>query len=513
MISKFFRISVGANVRRFLASLGMTMFLLCPAALSAQNGVTVSGLSVDAGTLMFDVSWNRDNMPPIAWSDTVWVFVDYNDAGTMRRLPLESGATLTTTSAPGVGQVEQLSNNNKGVRVIGNARSAGSFSATVKLLTATAAASGVCVYASNYPPEGIFVTDSDISFTGTPMYNLTFDYEGNIFTLPSGGTYLLPAGYTLLSFVDATDAPGMIIPTTSSLTAGQTTICRGASVTLTAVAVGAASYSFDNGTTWQATATLTESPTSTKSYTLKVKSVTGHVSRDSKTATVTVNALPTVPTDASSNARCGSGTVTFSATAPSSCTIDWYTASSMGSIVSGGNGVTSFSPLLTAATITYYAQSRNTFTNCVSTSRLAVTGTANELLAAPVVNATLCFGLPGKLQATAPSNATVTWYDAPTGGNLLYTGNALPLTPLYNNTTQYYAEARVENNCVSARIMSNYTVNNCMINGYCPGFTPGSVVSAITPAACGSFYSGQIGAAGYPAACVSYSAGWIGNAK
>ena len=78
---------------------GLLLFL-CPALLSAQNGVTVTNLSMDAGTVTFKVSWDKNNVPPV-WSDTVWVFVDYNNNGKMERLPLAPGATLTATSAPG----------------------------------------------------------------------------------------------------------------------------------------------------------------------------------------------------------------------------------------------------------------------------------------------------------------------------------------------------------------------------------------------------------------------------
>jgi hypothetical protein len=77
--------------------------MLCaPVMLTAQNGngVKVSNLSVDAGTVTFNVSWQTP-MPMALWSDTVWVFVDYNDAGVMKRLPV-TGATLTATSTIGV---------------------------------------------------------------------------------------------------------------------------------------------------------------------------------------------------------------------------------------------------------------------------------------------------------------------------------------------------------------------------------------------------------------------------
>jgi hypothetical protein len=66
--------------------------------------------------------------------------------------------------------------------------------------------------------------------------------------------------------------------------------------------------------------------------------------------------------------------VTFSAAVPDGTTIDWYTAASGGSIVSGGATVTSITSSLTATT-TYHAQARNTATGCVSAARTAVSGT------------------------------------------------------------------------------------------------------------------------------------------
>jgi hypothetical protein len=220
----------------------MTVLLLWPMALAAQNGngVTVSNLVVDAGTVTFNVSWDRDKVPAV-WSDSVWVFVDYNNKGKMERLPLLPGATLTATSAPGVGTVEQLPDNNKGVWVIGNARGAGSFSATVKLFTATATAtvSGACVYASNYPPVGEYTSVTNISFTGTPMYEIVLEETsgGNTYTAYSSGVYSIPEGSTFVSFTDATGAPGTfhcIPPAAPSVTTG--VFCYEQSGTLVAIA-------------------------------------------------------------------------------------------------------------------------------------------------------------------------------------------------------------------------------------------------------------------------------------
>jgi hypothetical protein len=198
--------------------------MMCiPAALMAQNGngVTVSGLVVTAGTATFNVSWQSVGMPTL-WSDTVWVWVDYNNAGMMERLPLSAGATLTETSAPGVGKVVPVDGNTQGVWVVGNARSAGSFSATVKLHTATADLAGACAYASNYLPVGEYSSSdaTEIVFTGTPMYTIVLkDNGGSTITRQSGSPFSVPASYTVQSFTDKTGAPGTIkcIPMTGNI--------------------------------------------------------------------------------------------------------------------------------------------------------------------------------------------------------------------------------------------------------------------------------------------------------
>jgi hypothetical protein len=192
------------------------MMLCCPIVLAAQNGVTVSGLAITSGTVTFNVSWKNTNMPSL-WSDTVWVFVDYNNKGVMERLPLSPGATLTATS-PG-GKVIEEPDNNQGVWVAGNARSAGSFSATVKLLTTVKDVAGACVYGSNYPPVGECLSASEVSFTGTPEYKVVLERSNKstyTVTVGKGESLPIPNGEVALSFTDKTGAPGKLncIPTT-----------------------------------------------------------------------------------------------------------------------------------------------------------------------------------------------------------------------------------------------------------------------------------------------------------
>jgi uncharacterized protein (TIGR02145 family) len=187
----------------FWRGLGGGFLLCCPVMLAAQtqNGVTVSNLAVDAGTVTFNVSWDKNTMPVALWSDSVWVFVDYNDAGVMKRLPV----TDATASA---GTVTKIPNNDKGVWVTGNARSAGSFSAKVELFTEIKDVGGACVYASNYPPVGKYIGTNEIQFTGTAPYTVML--EGVPEPQTAGSHYIV--GGTIASFTDKTGAPGIIIP-------------------------------------------------------------------------------------------------------------------------------------------------------------------------------------------------------------------------------------------------------------------------------------------------------------
>jgi hypothetical protein len=206
----------------------LLMMMCWPMVLSAQNGVTVSGLAVSAGsptTVTFNVSWSNTGMPDV-WSDTVWVWVDYNVAGVMERLPVTGG----TASA---GTVTKVSGNDKGVWLVGNARSAESFSAMVQLFTTENVVAGACAYASNYPPVGEYISasTSTISFTGTPPYNIVLkDAGGGTKTHTEDSPYPVPTGYTVQSFTDKTGAPGSFtcVPSTVyALQASAAGFCAG----------------------------------------------------------------------------------------------------------------------------------------------------------------------------------------------------------------------------------------------------------------------------------------------
>jgi len=86
-----------------------------------------------------------------------------------------------------------------------------------------------------------------------------------------------------------------------------------------------------------------------------------------------------------------------------------------------------------------------------STSGNSIAFTINALPAAPI-------GIPGSrcgtgaviISATPGDGETIDWYDTPTGGTLLETGNTSYTTPGIAATTVYYAEARnTSSGCVS----------------------------------------------------------------
>jgi hypothetical protein len=213
----------------------LLLLLLCALSAltgAAQNGITISDFSAKAGsstTLTFKVSW----MPLTSgklWSDTAWVFVDYNAQGTMNRLQL-SGGTLTDPSWDGA-TVIKIDGNDNGVQVVGNARTSGTFSATVHLLTATADLHGLCIYAINYPPAVEFVDNEHAKFRGTPPFMLTYD-DGtqDILTQTQAQNIVaLTTDKTLASFTDASLAPVKYLcaePAIRSLEALILTYCVG----------------------------------------------------------------------------------------------------------------------------------------------------------------------------------------------------------------------------------------------------------------------------------------------
>jgi hypothetical protein len=140
----------------------------------------------------------------------------------------------------------------------------------------------------------------------------------------------------------------------------------------------------------------------------------------------TVNTTPTI-TGTSPASRCGTGTLSLSASA-SSGTINWYSALTGGTLL--GTGASFTTPSISSTT-TYYVSSTNG--GCTSSPRTAVVATVNAI---PTITGTtpgsICDLGTVALSATA-SAGTINWYDALTGGTLVGTGTSYHNTKYFNN--------------------------------------------------------------------------------
>jgi hypothetical protein len=370
---------------------------------TAQNGVTVSNLNVAGGTVTFNVSWKSTDMPAL-WSDSVWVFVDYNKAGKMERLPISSA----TVSA---GTVEIIPGNSKGVRLIGNARAEGSFSATMRLLTATDNLSGVCAYASNYPPVGEYIDATHISFTGTPMYKIILEETGGEGTLAdySDGLYTIRPGYTIQSFTDTTGAPGMMKCIVPDIPTGiSTSRCGAGEVTISAssTSTGAVIDWYDveiGGTPLLSGNDNYSTPSidaSTTYYAQARDTITHCVSASRTSVAATMNVIPTL--------ILSSGSATASQTVDQNTPIAdiIYTATSATIDLSSGNASL---PAGVSGTITGTPTSGTTFTISGTPS---ATGTFNYSVTATHMDGGCTSTLSGSIYAqlhAMPSASTTTW--------------------------------------------------------------------------------------------------------
>jgi hypothetical protein len=191
--------------------------------------------------------------------------------------------------------------------------------------------------------------------------------------------------------------------------------------------------------------------TTTTYYAERRNTTTGCVSATRVAVVATVNAIP-VPPSASNASRCGAGTVTLSATAPTGATVAWFRAASGGNALSTAN---SYTTARINATTTYYVESR--LGNCVSSTRTAVVAT---VVTAPIGTAGSRCG-PGTVALSASTifAGTIEWYATNTSTIALGTGSSFT-TPSISATTRYYAAVRSSaTNCLSARTAVVATIN------------------------------------------------------
>lgn len=221
------------------------------------------------------------------------------------------------------------------------------------------------------------------------------------------------------------------------------------------------------------------SPTASATYYVEATSSAGCTSSSRTSVAVTVNPQPATPVLANASASvCSGAAVTLAVANPQAgVTYRWYTAVTGGALLFTGNSFTT--PALTATT-TYFVEALSG-SGCTAAARAAATVTVSPIPGTPVItggNSSVCSGSTVSLNVQNPqSGITYFWYDAATGGNLVFTGTAFTTPALTANTT-YYVEARGTGGCSSsARAVVSVNVTSIPA---APVITGGGAVCANT---------------------------------
>jgi gliding motility-associated-like protein len=332
---------------------------------------------------------------------------------------------------------------------------------------------------------------------GTPIYTGVAYTTG---VLTANTTYYVEAVSTqscnastrLAANVVVGAQPGTPVPTAATVAA-----CVGSTATLT-IASPQANYVYNwydspSKTNLLGTGASFTTPTLTANTTFYVDATNGTCTSASVASVqVTISTIPAAPMLVNATTpTCSNSQVTLNIASPmNGVTYNWYTASTGGSPVFSGTSFTT--PVLTANTI-YYAEAANG-TGCTSTIRTPASISVSSAPAAPSVtptNTTVCPGTTATLvAASADPSAVITWYDAATGGNLVFTG-ATFTTPAISATTTYYAQATNAGGC------SSTTRSPAMIQVYAAPIAPIITVAAVTATSISFSWTNVAGASGY----------------
>jgi hypothetical protein len=163
---------------------------------------------------------------------------------------------------------------------------------------------------------------------------------------------------------------------------------------------------------------------------------------------------------------CGTSAVTFTGTISAGLTLDWYDAAVGGNLLSAGTST--FTTPIISSTTTYYVAVRNTSTDCVSATRLAVIAAINSA-STLTANQTICMGeMPANIAVTSASgtiqwqsstnNSTFTDLSGQTGATL--TGAAIGA--IY--AAMYYRAVITNGACVGNSPVHAVTVSNPIIS-------------------------------------------------
>lgn len=266
-------------------------------------------------------------------------------------------------------------------------------------------------------------------------------------------------------------------PIVVSIQPNAATVCNGVTATFTTAATGNPAITYrwqfesspgvwtdlNNGGGYSNVTTATLSVNTTGNfgagnYRCRI-SGTAVVDAFTNAALLTINALPTAP-GTTGAARCGTGTVTLTASGGVAGQYRWYTVPTGGTAIAGQTNATYVTPSLTITTPYYVAINNGT---CES-NRTAVTATINTIPGPPgTTGASACGNSSVTLTATGAAAGQYRWYTLPIGGTAIAgETNATYVTPTLTGTTNYYVS--INNGfCESTRTIVTATINTIPI--------------------------------------------------
>ena len=178
--------------------------------------------------------------------------------------------------------------------------------------------------------------------------------------------------------------------------------------------------------TWASnTITISGTPTVSGIFNYSIP-LTGDCGTVNATGTITVTSAPSAPTSNNSTVSYDGSSHSATATVSVGETVDWYTASTSGSLTTAPTGIN-------FGTYTAWAEARNTTTGCISTTRTLVTLTINKAeLTITAGNQSVGYGSAASVVTTAGSYTPTGFVQSETAsvisGIVTYTTN-------YTNTT------------------------------------------------------------------------------
>jgi len=142
-----------------------------------------------------------------------------------------------------------------------------------------------------------------------------------------------------------------------------------------------------------------------------------------------------------SASRCGSGSVTLTASAVGGMQTDWYDAEISGILIQ--SGVASLNTGSLTASKTYYVSARDPLTGCISSNRIPVTAHINPRPSLPVaMNNSRCGEGPVTISALPDSGKTINWYSSTTAYFPVLSNSNSYTTPSISANTTYYAQSK-----------------------------------------------------------------------